>query len=203
MPAEIYRTNEALNDMTANPQNEQWLPVACAPDYEVSNHGRLRRGERLIAGYRLRNGYVGCSVSQDGARRSTTIHALVAEAFIPNPEGKPEVNHKNGVKDDNQAENLEWVTHSENIRHSYDVLGNKGRPKKPRKPVDTSPICTMKLTMRGEADCFMEAYPGNRPGNLRVLLNGVHEPKLDTTTELMRWLRRKMPRTSAKRATEA
>ena len=43
---EIFRTNEALNLMTANPQIEQWLPVTCAPTYEVSNHGRIRCGDQ-------------------------------------------------------------------------------------------------------------------------------------------------------------
>lgn len=64
-------------------------------------------------------------VNTKGERVRYMHHRLVADAFLPNPDKKPEVNHKNGDRQDNRLSNLEWVTKSENHKHAYAVLGRK------------------------------------------------------------------------------
>lgn len=66
------------------------------------------------------SGYLAMNI--DGKHKY--VHRLVAEAFIPNPDNKPFVNHKDGNKQNNHVDNLEWCTQAENIRHSINVLGN-------------------------------------------------------------------------------
>ncbi len=63
-------------------------------------------------------GYLQTNMRINGKHTCVRIHRLVAEAFIPNPDNKPEVNHINGIKTDNRVENLEWVNKSENILHA-------------------------------------------------------------------------------------
>jgi hypothetical protein len=58
-------------------------------------------------------------------KKECSIHRLLAQAFIPNPENKSCVNHKNGIKTDNQIKNLEWVSQSENHIHAYQILNIK------------------------------------------------------------------------------
>lgn len=70
-------------------------------------------------------------------------------------------------------------------------------------PAEPRELYTLTLhNPRTGRDCVIAPFPGTRPGNLRVMINGAHEPKLGTTTELMAWLRAKLPRTSPKRAME-
>lgn len=95
--------------------------------YQISSNGNVRS---LLKAIRLRHfvcgsGYEEVILKKNGDRKPKLIHRLVAEAFVPNPQGKREVNHKDGNKHNNDYRNLEWVTPSENIRHSYDVLSHK------------------------------------------------------------------------------
>lgn len=70
-------------------------------------------------------GYTFVRLANNKKTKNMKIHRLVAQAFIPNPEKKPDVNHINWITTDNRLENLEWVTKSENQLHSIRVLWNK------------------------------------------------------------------------------
>lgn len=71
---------------------------------------------------------------KSGKRNFCQVHRLVAEAFIPNPENKPEINHKHGNKTDNRVSELEWNTTSENLQHAYNT-GLKKTKKRERSPI--------------------------------------------------------------------
>lgn len=84
--------------------------------------GRIKK----MALNKLKNGYMAITLYKNNKPSLKLVHRLVAEAFIPNPENKPQVNHKNGIRNDNTVENLEWMTNQENQRHSFDKLNRKG-----------------------------------------------------------------------------
>lgn len=127
--------------MKNSSEHEIWKPVVGYEGlYEVSNLGRVRsvghyvtqngncgtpftrfyKG-RIINTARSRNGYEGLTLSNGSKRESKSVHRLVAEAFIPNPNGLPQVNHKNEVKTDNRAENLEWCTALYNATYGHRI----------------------------------------------------------------------------------
>ena len=103
---------------------EVWKPI-CGYDYEVSDLGNVRnkKNHNILTHYDYnRTGYIRVILFKEHKRKRFFIHRLVAETFIPNPERKPMVNHKDGNKQNNRLENLEWVTCSENGLHYFRKL---------------------------------------------------------------------------------
>lgn len=112
--------------------NESWKPVRGYEGlYMVSDAGRviglkkLHHPAHIMSQEITENGYLRVGLFRNGRQSKRSVHRIVAEAFIPNPDGKPQVNHINGARTDNRACNLEWCTPSENIAHSYRELGRK------------------------------------------------------------------------------
>lgn len=95
--------------------DEVWKPVKGYEGlYEVSNHGRIRRLLWRIVDGRNQNGYRRINLCKNGVSKPFLIHRLVAEAFLPNPEGYPIVNHKDERPGNNRVDNLEWCDHEHN-----------------------------------------------------------------------------------------
>ena len=91
--------------------------------YLVSTEGRIysTKRKRHLNPYISNRGYLHVDLCINGKKESKKLHRLVADAFVPNPEDKPDVNHLDGNKTNCQVHNLEWCTKSENLRHAYQI----------------------------------------------------------------------------------
>jgi len=100
--------------------------------YMVSNYGRVKSmpreiitpfgkyytKEKILKGSKNKKGYVQVEFRINNKRNINTIHRLVLSAFVENPLNKPQINHKDGNKENNRVDNLEWVTQEENMKHA-------------------------------------------------------------------------------------
>lgn len=133
-----------------------FIPELRKDQYMVSSDGRIKslyfvkrpRNQNkekyyyreLIMSPHKNKGYMVIGLSNINYRHTYRIHRLVAEAFIPNIDNKPEVNHKDGNKENNSYLNLEWVTRQENQKHKCDVLGLNKHTSRPVKCLTTNKI---------------------------------------------------------------
>lgn len=103
--------------------------------YQVSNLGNIKsiKYSKILKPYKEKKGYLRVDLNKNGIRRHYLVHRLVAETFIPNPENKPQINHKDGCKENNLWNNLEWCTNLENAIHAYN---NKLRTSKPLRKIN-------------------------------------------------------------------
>lgn len=145
-----------------------------APGYEglyrISDQGRvysLRNRKFLAADTSHPGGYVRYTFSRDNKIYRFLVHRMVASLFVPNPENKPQVNHKNGVKTDNRASNLEWCTASENQLHSRRQLKNECGVKKPVICLETGIIYPSMTAAAQDLGLYLSAMSKVLHGELR------------------------------------
>lgn len=140
--------------------------------YQISNYGNVkslpkerhnRRGvyiqkEKLLSLTNTSTGYKKVELVKDGKRKGFKVHRLVAQAFIPNPDEKPQVNHIDGDKTNNYVDNLEWATASENSIHAYNT-GLNSRKRELNESEIIYMYCELNMTMQEISKHFGVSIP--------------------------------------------
>ena len=122
--------------------SEIWKLIKDYPNYSVSDLGNVKNNKtgRILKPLEVGGGYVVVDLWNNHGSKSKKIHRLVAEAFIPNPDNKPQVNHIDGNKKNNKKDNLEWVTASENVQHAYDSKIRMPHQNRPVRIIETGEV---------------------------------------------------------------
>jgi hypothetical protein len=172
---------EGIPVPTVNNLHEPELECSLLPDYPgllFYSDGRVFRiktGQFLNG--RTHNGYKQLGLTPQG-QGQPYIHRLIARAFLPNPQNLPVINHKNGVRDDNRAANLEWCTNMYNsqglnTRRGFGCIHESTRPKDHKKPfkaqykANGEKLVQKVFATREEAQAFLDAAEEVARANLR------------------------------------
>ena len=138
--------------------------------YQISNVGRVKRVEtdRILKPLKHTKGYYRVELYKNGSQSKKLIHRLVAQAFIPNTENKPQVNHIDENKTNNVVSNLEWMTAKENLNHE---THNERMSKTKSIPIIATNIKTGESTeFYGAKECARQL--GLNRGNISSVLKG-------------------------------
>lgn len=158
--------------------------------YEISNHGKVKslpkiwgtrrvigkKGETELMAAKVDNGYPRVVLSKNSITKSFSVHRLVAEAFVENPNNYPIVNHINSIRDDNYYENLEWTTYKGNAIHAFQNGNRKGQlgeanPQSKYKDRDIKIIKKLHLDGYYSQNEIAEMFE-DRQGNISRIVNG-------------------------------
>jgi len=172
---------------------ELWKIIKDFTNYEISNYGNVRRkkctikySNGMITEYKQKTlkqetiniKYKRVTFSENNIQKRYMVHRLVALYFIPNLQNKPCVNHKNGNGLNNHVTNLEWCTHSENEKHSYNILGkiNPNRKLLKHDLLDIKNNCVKgsfrkKPFIKGNVNIFINKYNVTKNVILNVINN--------------------------------
>lgn len=185
---------EQPKGQSATKEDDEILkPIDLNPKYSVSNLGRVRNNKtNKILSPRNLCGYQRVSFYVDGKPTDLRIHRLVAKAFIPNPENKPQVNHINGNKGDNHVNNLEWRTNGENIRHAFRTglidtrklsLANRGE-KHPRAKLSERQILEIKKKLKHQTGLSLAKEYNVTPSLISLIRNNKKWYHLQSSTTI-------------------
>lgn len=143
---------------------EEWRDIEGYENlYQISNKGQVKSlgngqtnsKERILKTRKNKRGYIQVNFSKDGKRKMFYVHRLVAEAFIPNPENKPIINHKSEIKTQNNVENLEWVSYKENSNYGTGKFRTASKNSKPVQCLDLETNKTTYYASHKEAEIKM------------------------------------------------
>lgn len=159
--------------MTGNDTTpEEWRAIIGYEGlYEVSSHGRVRSfhfktGPKILRGFQD-GAYPIVVLAAGGKKLTNAIHRLVAQAFILNPDDKPEVNHKDANRKNNLSSNLEWATRIENVDHAGN-LGLNGKKLTAEDVIEIKGLRKTGLTYKKIAEMY-----GVTPPNIRFIVIGL------------------------------
>ena len=170
----------------------EWKICSEFPKYSVSNTGLIKnnRTQKLIEGKLDKDGYRTVGIRKDiegkSVRKHRRVHRLVAQAFIPNPSNYPVVNHIDGIKDNNKADNLEWCTIAYNTKHSFMFLNREGNV------TVEIPVCCLDPKTQKEIARFPNMVEASKfvnlsKGAINAYFNRVENGYPDTLCGNLKW----------------